>query len=417
MTKKTWTRAGVLLLLFAVAVVFAPRISCKHRQTSNNPVGYFERGPYMHEARYDHTATLLDDGNVLIAGGANPGKTHFSKTAELYLSKKNKFKLIRGLNIPRVHYASVKLKNGKVLFFGGGKDGQPQETDTVEEYDPATQQFTIVGKMLDRRWQCQAVLLDNGIVLIYGGATGHFPGKWKAEWCCELYDPVTNTSRLTSSMHYVDSQIGPTLVMLAGRVFIKVGISYTPEEIAERVAKKILPSENDPKPDRLGAIEIYDPKTDTFELQYTLQEFHREGSLALLPDGRVLIMGGYPQDNFVGKGCSNTFEIYDPKTSKSEIAGHFRYGVRNNDFAFINNKFILLQETIGGAQDEYVRLMEAIDINSMNVISVGTMNITRFAYTMTTLPGGNVLLAGGYQIKTGNKITMSEIFIVNPINQ
>ncbi|MEZ0227749.1 MAG: hypothetical protein ACAI25_03935 [Planctomycetota bacterium] len=112
-------------------------------------------------ARTDHTATLLDDGTVLICGGfgferldpaitAQPTPLQEDlRTAHIFDPTTNKFTLVQGtLNFPRsLHYA-VKLSNGQVLVTGGmngavgATNPQPLTLPVAETYDPTAKTFT-----------------------------------------------------------------------------------------------------------------------------------------------------------------------------------------------------------------------------------------------------------------------------------
>jgi hypothetical protein len=94
----------------------------------------------MTEARFVHTATLLNNGKVLIAGGYN--KTGFLSTAELYDPAKMKFTIINSMNVPRDNQTATLLGDGKVLIAGGDNldDGY---LSSAEIYDPLTNTFKL----------------------------------------------------------------------------------------------------------------------------------------------------------------------------------------------------------------------------------------------------------------------------------
>lgn len=97
----------------------------------------------MLEARSGHSATLLPNGKVLIAGGMRRNQD-FYKSAELYDPATGKFTLTGNMSVGRVGLISVLLRSGKVLVAGGwaGSGG----TDSAELYDPATGKFTVIGE-------------------------------------------------------------------------------------------------------------------------------------------------------------------------------------------------------------------------------------------------------------------------------
>src|SRR5215469_10708880 len=120
----------------------------------------------MLQPRSGHTATLLPDGRVLIAGGMRRNQD-FYKSAELFDPPTGKFHATGEMNIRRVAQVAVLLSTGKVLMAGGwvGHGG----TDSAELYDPSTGKFTTISKMTVRRGRPSATVLCNGDVLIAGG--------------------------------------------------------------------------------------------------------------------------------------------------------------------------------------------------------------------------------------------------------
>ena len=174
-------------------------------------IGRFTPLNPMQESRYDHTATLLDSGQVLIVGGQ---QTHAQATAELYQPQVGRFLMIGSedhppLNAYRYLHTATLLQDGKVLIAGG----VPGRTSS-ELYDPATGVFTPTGSMKRGRYYDTATLLPNGKVLMAGG--------WPTDTSAELYDPKTGEYVLTGSMNYGRSRQTATL-MQDGRVLIAGG--------------------------------------------------------------------------------------------------------------------------------------------------------------------------------------------------
>jgi hypothetical protein len=121
----------------------------------------------MREPRSSHTATLLQDGKVLIAGGMRRNQDFYS-SAELFDLASGKFQATGGMTIARVGPAAVLLRSGNVLIVGGWVGHGC--TDSAELYDPATGRFTALSRMSAKRGQPSATLLITGDVLITGGA-------------------------------------------------------------------------------------------------------------------------------------------------------------------------------------------------------------------------------------------------------
>src|SRR5258706_1400920 len=95
----------------------------------------------LNVARCGHTATLLQNGKVLIAGG---GTDQPLASAEIYDPLTGKFTLVGKMAVPRQGHTATRLKNGNVLIVGGSND----EVHTTEIFNVTTQHFETTGTML-----------------------------------------------------------------------------------------------------------------------------------------------------------------------------------------------------------------------------------------------------------------------------
>jgi hypothetical protein len=223
----------------------------------------FENKPIpMKEARHHHTATLLNNGWVLVAGGLNSVST--SDTAELFDPATYSFSFTTGnMTSPRSSHTSSLLDSGEVLI-AGGIDGNSY-TNKTELYDPISSQFRSTGAMVTPRAFHTATRLNNGQILIVGGYNGSYLDS------AELYDPTTGTFTPTGSMS--TPRIKHTATLLRdGTVLIVGGMDAS---------------------DFLYSAEIYYPKMGVF-LATTGNMSQRRSSHAavMLDNGKVLIAGG-----------------------------------------------------------------------------------------------------------------------------
>src|SRR5258708_1426166 len=158
--------ASITISFVVVAAAF--RASSASVSASATSAGSLTPATPMLEPRSGHSATLLPDGKVLIAGGMRRNQD-FYKSAELYDPATGKFQPTGEMHERRVGHIAVLLQSGKVLVAGGwvGMGG----TDSAELYDPATGKFTVIAnaKMTTPRGRPSATLLNNGDVLIAGG--------------------------------------------------------------------------------------------------------------------------------------------------------------------------------------------------------------------------------------------------------
>jgi hypothetical protein len=132
--------------------------------------GKFSKTGSMKSGRWLHTATLLQDGRVLILGGRSP-RDSVRATAELYDPRSGAFSAAGSMHEGRQQHTATLLPDGRVLIAAGyWSDGQKWRVlSSTEMYDPGTKAFSPIGSMGTPRDGHAAVLLDDGRVLIVGG--------------------------------------------------------------------------------------------------------------------------------------------------------------------------------------------------------------------------------------------------------
>src|SRR5947209_2582958 len=148
----------------------------------------------LNQARAGHTATLLANGSVLIAGGRD-ASGHASSAAEIYDPATRTFSLAPSTMIaPRESHTATSLADGRVLIAGGSNASGA--LNTSELYDPPGGTITAAGPLNLPRTLASAALLLDGTVLVAGGqATGNVDLN-----SAEVYDPVTNTFALLPAL-------------------------------------------------------------------------------------------------------------------------------------------------------------------------------------------------------------------------
>ncbi len=188
-----------------------------------NPVsGVFSATGSMTAARSAHTATLLQDGTVLIAGGGNP--RGILASAELYDPVSGTFSATGSMTEGRyvifgTDPSAQLLQDGTVLIAGGY--GVTGILASAELYDAVSGTFSATGSMITARAEYTATLLQDGQVLITGG--NDRPDSVTAN--AELYDPITGTFTATGSM--TTARLFHTATLLQdGQVLITGGQNF-----------------------------------------------------------------------------------------------------------------------------------------------------------------------------------------------
>src|SRR5450759_1807246 len=163
----------------------------------------------MIEDRYQDTATLLSDGKVLVAGGVHATKDPQGvlASAELYDPSNGSWTATGKMPTPRQFHTATLLPDGKVLVAGGTDSnnnlGSNSALASAELYDPSNGSWTATGSMVTPRMFHTATLLPDGKVLVAGGTAvpgGDMGGGGPTLASAELYDPSNGSWTATGKM-------------------------------------------------------------------------------------------------------------------------------------------------------------------------------------------------------------------------
>ena len=280
-----------------------------------------------------HTATILPDGRVLVAGGADAFGVARSLT-EIYDPVSGTWAMTGNLAAARQFHSATLLVNGKVLVTGGvGGGGNPvascgtfrsgymgpglspgisarhgtsiprrycrmakcmspeekvREADcwpALSFYDPGTGAWTSAGNMVTPRRSHTATLLPDGrVFLCQGFSTGNI----------ELYDP--NTGSYTSKLAFAATQYARTATLLPnGKVLLAGGQSNSSVT---------------------AAANLFNPANNSISSVDNMTTARRDHTATLLPDGKVLVAGGRGSNGAVASA-----ELYDPATGSWSATG------------------------------------------------------------------------------------------------
>ncbi|CAF1153691.1 unnamed protein product [Adineta steineri] len=254
------------ILSMIIGVVFSLILACIVSMIQ--PVscyGWFSTGNMSH-GRYIHTASVLSNGNVLVAGGESIGDIALN-SAELYDSSTGASTPTGNMTNARYAHTASVLSNGKVLVTGGTID-RIIAINSTELYDPSTGTWAPTISMMNARAAHTASVLSNGKVLVTGGQTNDTSFLNSAE----LYDPSTGTWTITDSMTYTRSTHTAS-ILSNGTVLVTGGIGNG----------NII----------FNTAELYDPSTGAWTTTSNMADARYYPMAAVLSNGKVLVTGGF----------------------------------------------------------------------------------------------------------------------------
>jgi hypothetical protein len=329
----------------------------------------------LNTPRYAHTATMLNNGLVLIAGGVDASETALS-SAELYNPATGLSTPTGSLNTSRAWHTATLLNSGLVLVAGGCSGCSPGNDGTslsqAEIYNPATGIFTPTGNMTNAREYHTATVLNNGMVLIAGGLASGV-----ALSSAELYNPATGSFTASGSLNNPRYWHASTLLN-NGTVLITGG---------QINAQTLAPP----------AGEIFNPSTNKFTLTATTMTSARSQHTATpLNNGGVLIAGGNGLNGPIASA-----EIYKPVAGTFSVTGSLNTARSLQRATLMNNGRVL----IAGGLDlngNSLASAELFDSTQATFLTSLGLNTARFGDTATLLSNGLVLTAGGIVLSAGN---------------
>ena len=331
----------------------------------------------MTTARAVHTATLLPNGKVLVAGGID-ASGHAVSSAELYDPTTGIWTATGNMTIARWQHTATLLADGKVLVVGGIDTTASNTTvlSSAELYDPHTGRWTATGSMHNARGSHVALLLSTGRVLVIGGWCN------KEQTCilnsAELYDPHTGIWTPTSAME--TARALPTATLLVdGRVLVAGGDSTCCQYTA------------------FASAELYDPRTASWSPTSSMHTSRYAHTATRLPNGSVLVVGGSSGVSPNQASVSNA-EIYNPSSGTwTETVAMSESRMALTATLLPDGRVLAAGGDNCSASTSCTPLASTELYNPVTGVwaSAADMSVARWTHTATLLPNGQVLITGG----------------------
>ncbi len=153
------------------------------------------------------SATLLQDGKVLVVGGEGDsidsgGAFPPLASTEIYDPRQGRWRAITAMAHPREEHMAVLLPDGRVLVVGGRAGLDATTLASAEIYDPRRAAWARTGSMQDARYAAAVASLPNGEVLIAGGEGKGLGPLSHPLRSAEIYDPRRGIWRPQTSPYH-----------------------------------------------------------------------------------------------------------------------------------------------------------------------------------------------------------------------
>jgi hypothetical protein len=312
----------------------------------------------------DPGVTVMANGKVLVTGGTtvpdNAGLT--LSTAEIY-DRKTDTVVPAGnaMSSPRWHNSAVTLLTGKVLVVGGCSGCAAGNSRAADLFDPATNLFSPAAQTISARNVTRSVLMPDGRVFVSSADSA----------TVELYDPIANTWKQIA--HAQLHPRGFVVRLRDGRVMIGSGDGG------------------------ITVVELFDPATETFTTTGPVATARSMLTAHTLPDGRVIVIGGANVSAGAVNAPQATMETWSPATGKwTYLPVSLKTPRCWHASALIRDGTILVMggyPITGSCQPTDV--VEQVDPVANTVVPFGNLLHANTEWNAVTMLDGSVLAVGG----------------------
>jgi uncharacterized protein (TIGR03437 family) len=374
MGKHTYRLLRLILILAGLMIWLILRPDSAGRTSAQATRPSWSVTGSLNTRRGYHTATLLHNGKVLVAGGYQYEGARTLDSVELYDPSTGKWSETGSLNKPRAGHKATLLADGKVLITGGEHDlARGGLNNSAELYDPISGTWSVTGNLNTEYLETHnPVLLPNGNVFI------------RISDALEIYNPATGRWKY-EHLRLPRLRLGHTTTLLTdGRVLVAGGgdfKDYGDEFVID------------------GSVEVYDQITGFRSHTGNLVTPRTGHTATLLSNGQVLVVGGVGSDAKIVRSA----ELYDPVTGTWSVADSLNLPPDSYDpqtATLLSDGKVLFTGFTNDDDDGYFARTYLYHSATRNWSDGGNLIAGRFGHTATLLPNGRVLIVGGYTVTT-----------------
>ncbi len=319
------------------------------------------------------TLTLTAAGSCTITA-SQPGDTNFAaatpvaRTIAIAASDlANVWTLLTAkMTKPRLYHTATRFESGPLagqVLIAGGLDRADRAQGSSELYNPVTRTFVAAGNLPSRAAGHTATLLLNGKVVVFGGGNSSV----------QAFDPATKTWSSAGSLSSNRSWHTATL-LLDGRVLVIGGADNSGNTLASTI--------------------VYNPTTGTYASGPTLDTPREHHTATALPNGKVLVVGGRRKSG--GSYVTHaTYTICDATSCTASTGG---IAARHSHAAVglgLDGSKILVAGGANGSTALATADVYNTATGTWSTTGVGNLSLARRDLTLSELPNGRALAAGG----------------------
>lgn len=343
----------------------------------------------MSVARRTHTATLLNSGKVLVAGGRDETVAHAS--CELYDPDTETWSITGSMASPRSRHTAVRLTindTDVVFVFGGSRTINFDPVVVIEYYNGTSGVWrTIVDPMRQGRFSHTTTLLLDGRLLSTGGQ-----GNTSKLASTEIFDPVTLTSQMVGSLNFARYQHTATIMSTTGDVLVTGGVG---------VGNVFLSS-----------CELFNINSRNWSWAANMSYSRSLGTMIpLMPaSSSLLITGGQAINISVSSN-----QLYNPLTKTLSTSSSLNLGryAHTSTLMYYQSTALVL---VTGGVDPLLQITESTElyvIANSTWLNIANMTSRRGLHSATLLSGSSpsILLTGGLWNRSGINLRTAERII------